>query len=39
VYRQPAREKPPAPGAELVLLFDPGGVLAKTRVAATEDFR
>lgn len=33
VYRQPAREKPPTPGAELVLLFDPGGVLAKTRVA------
>jgi hypothetical protein len=33
VYRQPPREKPPAPGAELVLLFDPGGLLAKTRVA------
>jgi hypothetical protein len=33
VYRQPPREKPPAPGAELVLLFDPGGVLSKTRVA------
>ncbi len=35
VYRQPAREKPPSPGAELVLLFDPRGVLAKTRVAPT----
>ena len=26
------REKPPAPGAELVLLFEPSGILAKTRV-------
>ena len=33
VYREPPRKDPPAPGAELVLLFDPGGVLAKTRVA------
>ena len=32
VYRQPPREKPPAPGAELVLLFDPSGILSKTRV-------
>jgi len=33
VYREPPRKEPPAPGAELVLLFDPGGLLAKTRVA------
>jgi hypothetical protein len=32
VYRQPAQEKPPVPAAELVLLFDPTGTLAKTRV-------
>jgi hypothetical protein len=32
VYRQPPREKPPAPGAELVLLFSPDGILSKTRV-------
>lgn len=32
VYRQRAHEKPPAPSAELVLLFDPSGILAKTRV-------
>ena len=32
VYRQPPREKPPAPGAELVLLFAPSGILSKTRV-------
>lgn len=32
VYRAPVQEKPPASGAELVLLFDPSGVLAKTRV-------
>jgi outer membrane protein assembly factor BamE (lipoprotein component of BamABCDE complex) len=32
VYRQRATEKPPAPGAELVLLFEPSGMLAKTRV-------
>lgn len=32
VYRQRAQEKPPAPAAELVLLFEPSGMLAKTRV-------
>jgi hypothetical protein len=32
VYRQRATEKPPAPGAELVLLFEPSGLLSKTRV-------
>jgi hypothetical protein len=32
VYRQRAEEKPPAPAAELVLLFEPSGMLAKTRV-------
>ena len=32
VYRQRPTEKPPAPGAELVLLFDPSGTLTKTRV-------
>ena len=32
VYRQPPREKPPAAGAELVLLFDPAGVLTRARV-------
>ena len=26
------REKTPAPGAELVLLFEPSGILSKTRV-------
>jgi hypothetical protein len=26
------REKPPAPHTELILLFDPAGTLAKTRV-------
>lgn len=32
VYRQRAHEKPPAATAELVLLFEPSGMLAKTRV-------
>lgn len=32
VYRQRPTEKPPAPGAELVLLFEPSGILSKTRV-------
>ena len=32
VYRQPARKEPPTPGAELVLLFDPSGLLSKTRI-------
>lgn len=32
VYRQRATEKPPAPAAELVLLFEPSGILSKTRV-------
>ena len=32
VYRQPAVEKPPRPAAELVLLFEPSGILSKTRV-------
>ena len=32
VYRQPAVEKPPTPAAELVLLFEPSGILSKTRV-------
>ena len=32
VYRQRAAEKPPAPAAELVLLFEPSGVLGKIRV-------
>jgi len=32
VYRQPAVEKPPAPAGELVLLFEPSGILSKTRV-------
>ncbi|HZM34434.1 MAG TPA: hypothetical protein VFC18_08050 [Burkholderiales bacterium] len=35
VYRQPPVS--PAPGAELVLLFDPGGVLAKMRVTPISD--
>jgi hypothetical protein len=36
VYRerpkQLKKEEPPVPGAELVLLFEPSGVLSKTRV-------
>jgi hypothetical protein len=32
VYRQRPAEKPPAPAAELVLLFDPSGLLSKTRI-------
>lgn len=32
VYRQAPKEKPAAPGAELVLLFDDSGTLSKTRV-------
>lgn len=32
VYRQRPTEKPPAPAAELVLLFDPSGILSRTRV-------
>ncbi|HEX6155956.1 MAG TPA: hypothetical protein VFZ54_08025 [Burkholderiales bacterium] len=32
VYRQPAVEKPPAAAAELVLLFEPSGILSKMRV-------
>lgn len=36
VYRerpkQRKKEEPPIPGAELVLLFEPSGILAKTRV-------
>jgi hypothetical protein len=32
VYREPARKEPPSPGAELVLLFDPSGLLTRTRV-------
>ena len=32
VYRQRPTEKPPAPSAELVLLFEPSGILSKTRV-------
>lgn len=32
VYRQPAVEKPPRPAGELVLLFEPSGVLSKTRI-------
>jgi hypothetical protein len=32
VYRQPGAEKPSVPAAELVLLFQPSGVLSKTRV-------
>jgi hypothetical protein len=36
VYRerpkQVKKEEPPVPGAELVLLFEPSGILAKTRV-------
>jgi hypothetical protein len=32
VYREKSAAPSPAPGAELVLLFDPSGVLAKTRV-------
>jgi hypothetical protein len=35
VYRQRPTEKPPAPAAELVLLFDPPGILSKTRVRST----
>ena len=31
VYREPAREKAASPRTELVLLFEPSGVLAKTR--------
>ena len=36
VYRERSKqlekEKPPIPGAELVLLFEPSGILTKTRV-------
>ena len=36
VYRerpkQVKKEEPPVPGAELVLLFEPSGILSKTRV-------
>jgi hypothetical protein len=32
VYRERSREKTPPPGTELVLLFEPSGVLTKTRV-------
>ena len=32
VYRQPAVEKPATPPGELVLLFEPSGILTKTRV-------
>ena len=32
VYRERAQEKEPAPGAELVLLFAPSGILTRTRV-------
>lgn len=34
VYREkpPKKEKPPLAPAELVLLFDPSGILAKTRI-------
>ena len=32
VYRQPALEQTKTPAGELVLLFEPSGILAKTRV-------
>ena len=32
VYRERLPEKAPGPAAELVLLFDPAGILAKARV-------
>jgi hypothetical protein len=32
VYRERPRENAPSPGTELVLLFDPSGVLTKTRI-------
>ena len=32
VYRDPPRETPPAPGSELVLLFEPSGILKRTRI-------
>jgi len=32
VYRERLREKATTPGTEFVLLFDPSGVLAKTRI-------
>ena len=32
VYRERPAEKSPAPRAELVLLFEPSGILSKTRV-------
>ena len=32
VYREPPKDKPASAGAELVLLFDHSGTLAKTRV-------
>lgn len=32
VYHEPLREKDPQPARELVLLFDPSGILAKLRV-------
>jgi len=32
VYRERLREKAPPPATELVLLFDPSGTLAKTRI-------
>jgi len=32
VYREPAKERAKPPATELVLLFDPSGVLVRTRV-------
>ena len=32
VYRERRQEKSPPPSAELVLLFEPSGILSKTRV-------
>jgi hypothetical protein len=32
VYRERLREKMPPPATELVLLFEPSGVLARTRI-------
>ena len=32
VYREQPREKLPPPATEFVLLFDPSGILAKTRI-------
>jgi hypothetical protein len=37
VYRERRTESPTAPGAELVFLFAPSGILTKTRVYSARD--